>query len=260
MNNQSSFTSTILGAAALATLFTTGALAGQPINLAKQMNTPLAEWPEFDFINAKVTLQAPGHVAFRQHWEGVTPGHGEKFFHILESELTIGILPHLQLSLIEASQIISGSWDATAVSTRLRYALADYGRIPLNPMLQAGWEFAAHGPGAWQGGLLLSERIGDRWLWAGNFVWDQVTGGDRDREILASTGLRYEVLPGVSVGGEFKFENAKVPGQPSQSEYLLGPSFVWRINDHCGIVAGSFFGLSKDSIANETNVTLQIRF
>lgn len=246
---------------AIGLALTHSAFAGPVDNKTAAPVTPAAaEWPEFDFIGVKTTLQAPGQFAFRSYWEGVSPGAGEGFYSNLAQEIAIGLPGRVNLLLSESAEVVDGSYNHSAVNISLRYALGDYGAIPLNPMIEGTWGISP-GPDNWKVTLLFSEPLGERWFWGMNGIFEKLAGGDHEREIIVTNGLRREVITDhLWLGGEFKWENAKADGESAANELLVGPSLVLRLNEHIGLVAGSFWGLNNDSPDNETSVVLQIRF
>ena len=71
-------------------------------------------------------------------------------------------------------------------SVELRYALANWNKIPLNPTLYGEWTFNDAAPDKWELKLLLGQTFGRRWNWAGNFTYEQETGGEREQEVSLS--------------------------------------------------------------------------
>lgn len=140
--------------------------------------------------------------------------------HMLTEEIEIG-LPHRFGAALEISQEhFRGETDNRSMSIELRYALADWNKIPLNPTLFAEYKFGtgrilheerapedemapekvrlngengsgeivmADGgkpkfPDAYELRLLLSQDFGERVEWAMNLFFEQEVGGDRGRE------------------------------------------------------------------------------
>src|SRR5205823_10441122 len=74
-------------------------------------------------------------------------------------------------------------------SIELRYAFANWNKIPLNPTLYAEWYFNNNAADRYEFKLLLGETFGQRWNWAGNLTFEQETGNAREREFAVSTAL-----------------------------------------------------------------------
>jgi hypothetical protein len=59
----------------------------------------------------------------------------------------------------------------------LRYALANWGKIPLNPTLYGEWSFNDNAPDVWELKLLLGQTFAHRWNWAANLTYEHENGG-----------------------------------------------------------------------------------
>jgi hypothetical protein len=127
--------------------------------------------------------------------------------HHFTEELEVGLPYRINLAFENDIQHYDGDTQDATSSVEARYALADWGKIPLNPTLFSEYKFGhgdilhdegaptpAHkfGPGGFDKGeeipgsyelrLLLSEEFFDRIEWAMNTFFEQETGGDRGRE------------------------------------------------------------------------------
>ena len=107
------------------------------------------EWTtERGFGTSRVYVRPPGSIEFNQFW---TPewkdGHVE---HSFREEVEIGLPYRLQLDLYQNWGIEEGDTVYRESSVELRYALANWGKIPLNPTLYGEWNFKDAAPDKWE--------------------------------------------------------------------------------------------------------------
>jgi hypothetical protein len=152
-----------------------------------------------------------------------------------------------------------------SVSTELRWALADWGQIPLNPTLYGEWTFRNHVLGAdkYELKLLLGQDLAPRWHWGLNLIYEQEVGATRTTEWGVSQGISYTMLDEkLSLGLELKIESETEAGGRSHPplEVDLGPSLQWRPtpNTHLDIVP--LFGATSDSPRVEAWLVFGIDF
>src|SRR6266542_1187970 len=93
-----------------------------------------------------------------------------------------------------------------------RWALADWGKIPLNPTLYVEWKFNDHEPDAYELKLLFGEKLAPRWHWGFNVFYEQEVGGGRGSEMGLSQAISYTVLDErLSLGLEMNLERRSGP-------------------------------------------------
>lgn len=186
------------------------------------------------FSTTRVYLQqGPGEAGFEQWWRG-------RFFrdgtaqHLLQEEAEVGLPYRTQLDLYEDWTVDDHQRARHHdVAAELRWALADWGKIPLNPTLYGEWNFVdkTQGPDVFELRLLLGEDLAPRWHWGLNTGWEQQTGANRATELAWSQGLSYTVVDQrLDAGVEMVFRHetdALTRSQPAIS-FLLGPSIQVR--------------------------------
>lgn len=218
------------------------------------------------FSTTRVYLQQPpGGVGVEQWWRGRFQRDGS-YEQLLQTEVEIGLPHRWQLDLYE-------NWTANKgdrvrhhdVAVEARWAVADWGQLPLNPTLYAEWKFVdeRRGPDVCELKLLLGEELAPRWHWGANFVWEQETGGGHATEWAASQGLSYTVVDEkLSVGVEMKLTHETVRGERNDPEikFVVGPSIQWRPtrNTHLDLVP--LFGVTDDSPKLEAYVVFGFDF
>lgn len=202
------------------------------------------------FANTRVYVRPPGTAEFNQFW---TPEFGQsgEVEHAFREEIEIGLPYRFQLDLYQNWNIAEeGRTFYKGSSVELRYALADWGRIPLNPTLYAEWNFNDDGPDVWEVKLLLGETFGKRWNWAANIIYEQETGGGRETEMAMSQALTYAVIDRtLNVGVEMLFEHTTEAGSRGspEVEFLIGPAVNVKPSRHSFISISPLFGTTGDS-------------
>ena len=207
------------------------------------------EWTtERPFGTSRVYVRPPGSIEFNQFW---TPewkdGHVE---HSFREEVEIGLPYRFQLDLYQNWGIEEGDTHYRGSSVELRYALANWGKIPLNPTLYGEWNFNDAAPDKWELKLLLGQTFGKRWNWAGNFTYEQETGGEREQEVALSSALTYALIDQtLNAGIEMLWEHktAKDSRGDPEIEFLIGPSINVRPTRHSFITVAPLFGTTEDS-------------
>lgn len=202
------------------------------------------------FLTTRAYVLPQGTAELETWWRGKWPdGSGPE--HRLQQELAIGLPHRIQLDLYETlERPAGGSLDHAAVQAEVRWAFADWGKIPLNPTIYLEWVFADEAPDKVEAKLLLAHDFTPRWHWAGNLTCEQETSGEKERELAISQGLSYSLVDGVfAVGAEFVIEQVTVAGARGDGEYevLLGPSLEVRPSERTHLSFVPLFGLSHDA-------------
>ena len=203
------------------------------------------------FPTTRAYVLEPFQIEAETWWRGKFRKNGEGTDHRFQQEIGIGLPYRLQLDIYESFEDPhDGDFGHSAVQVEVRWALAKWGRIPLNPTIYVEHVANRGGPDAIELKLLLAEELGRGWHWAINFIYEQVTGGERDRELAISTAVSYTLLDDrLSVGLEIKFENASVAGArgDSENELLIGPSVQWILSPRVHVAFAPLIGVTSDS-------------
>jgi hypothetical protein len=220
------------------------------------------EWTtERAFGTSRVYVRPPGTLEFNQFW---TPEFKDgKVEHSFREEVEIGLPYRLQLDLYQNWGIEEGDTVYRGSSVELRYALANWAKIPLNPTLYGEWNFNDAAPDKWEQKLLLGQTFGRRWNWAGNFTYEQETGGEREQEVALSSALTYALIDQtLNAGIEMLWEHktTKDSRNDPEIEFLVGPSINVRPTRFSFITVAPLFGTTDDSPDAEVFVVAGFNF
>lgn len=212
------------------------------------------------FATTRVYLQQmPGGVGVEQWMKAQWPRSAGPNFQFQE-EVEMGLPHRFQFDVYENWDIgpvdndrlvRPGVVNEDSIATELRYALADWGRIPFNPTLYGEWTFRNHALGAdrYEVKLLLGDEIAPRWHWGANAVFEQEIGQVRTREYSGDGAISYTVIDAkLSAGCEMKIESECPESQhPRPTEIDIGPSIQWRPVRSSHIDVVPLVGLTSDS-------------
>jgi hypothetical protein len=214
------------------------------------------------FPSTRVYLQqGPGEVGFEQwvRFQSFRDGSAETRF---QEEVEIGLPYRFQLDLYETWAVDQSSRAAQdEYSAEVRYALADWGKIPLNPTLYVEYATHNHAPNTIEGKLLLGTDFTPRWHWGLNFACEQEISGGYNTELAMSQGISYTLIDRkLSAGIEMEFYHEKANNTKAQVEFLIGPSVQWRptANTHLDLVP--LVGCTHDSPRVEAYLVFGIDF
>ncbi len=216
------------------------------------------------FPTTRVYLQKePGEIGFEQWWRGRFRRNGTQT-HLFQSELEIGLPKRFQFDLYEKyTADEKGRMRHLGVSPELRWAFAEWGKIPLNPTIYAEWQFTDHTQGGdvWEVKLLLGEQLAPRWHWGLNLIFEQEAGQSRAREMAWSQGISYTMIDQKLSGGlEMRFAHETAQGSRSLPEitYMVGPSLQWRPFARGHIDFVSLMGVTRDAPKVESFIVFSL--
>jgi hypothetical protein len=185
-----------------------------------------------------------------EYWlRATTPQHGStEFEHRQELEIGLPYRLQLDLYLIERHSKTDGLHFDQAVE--VRYAFADWGKLPFNPALYVEFTNQESDPDKVEFKLLLSDELAPRLHYAVNFSYELENSGARSDELEVTAGLAYTVIDErFSLGGELQFAWTTENGQRSTwtEDLRIGPSFQYRPVPSIHIDFAPLFGLTANS-------------
>ena len=99
-----------------------------------------------------------------------------------QEEVEVGLPHRFQLDLYETWDIDQDRrTEQDEYSAELRYALADWGKIPLNPTLYLEYAEHDHDANTLEGKLLLGTDLAPRWHWGLNLACEQGSAASQTR-------------------------------------------------------------------------------
>lgn len=217
------------------------------------------------FSTTRIYLQQQGwgQVGFEQWWRGryYRDGTAQNKF---EEEIEIGLPYRFQLDIYENWVMDQDRYTTQdEASIELRWALADWGKIPLNPTLYAEYAFVDAGADTVELKLLLGDNIGPRWHWGANFSLEQEVTDAHSTELLFAQGISYTLIDQkLDVGVEMEFIHTTEYGSRSDPsvEFQMGPSIQWRPTSWSHIDIVPLIGMTGDSPRVESFVIFGIDF
>lgn len=224
------------------------------------------EWTtERRFPTTRVYLQQPPYSVGVEQWVRSKYYEGKRGKHRIQEEVEIGLPHRFQVDLYENMEMNEhGTLYHDNVALEIRYALADWGRIPMNPTVYAEYKLKDEADDVVEAKLLLGDELARAWHWGVNLVYEGDVGGEeRVREYAASAALsRTLVDRRLSLGAETLFTTESVDGARGEPENSLnaGPSLQWRPT-HCSHVdLVAMPGLTDDAPDLLTYVVLGVDF
>jgi hypothetical protein len=236
-----------------------------------------AQQPEWTtrriFAETDVYVIPPGEIEFNQFYISSHTRH-EKPGNLFESELEIGLPWRTQFDVELNYAIRNGKWNYDSTMIELPHALADWGKIPLNPAVDAGWRFRTEGSDAYVARLLLAEQFGERFYFGANLSFERQTAGELETGYELNAALNYRLVDRkLSVGAqlvaeyetardrEFDTEDNEWETTPVHStQVLLGPSLLYRPSRSVYLGLTPLFGLTRESPTVEAYFLLGIDF
>jgi len=210
-------------------------------------------------------------------------GDAQKFNrpdHMLTQEIEIGLPGRFGLAFENSIENFRGRTQDRTFSAELRYALADWNVIPLNPTIFVEYKFGLghilhdEGPpepmGKGEAEEFLMERkplpdaVEVRFLfaqdfsnnveWAANIFVEQEIGGDRGREVGFAQSVMFPVLlpnERLKVGAEMQYTSFTDSGLrdegASSPRVVIGPTVAWKPTKNTRLDVSPLFGVTDDA-------------
>ncbi|HLH55426.1 MAG TPA: hypothetical protein VKY92_17625 [Verrucomicrobiae bacterium] len=214
------------------------------------------------FPGTRVYLQqTPWNTGFEQ-WvrlRDFRDGTAETRF---QEEFELGLPYRFQLDLYETWAIDQDRRaNQQEYSAEVRWAVADWGKVPLNPTLYL--EYAQHNRAAntLEGKLLLGTDLSPRWHWGLNFACEQELSRAENTELAVSQGISYSLVDQkFGAGIEMEYYHEKAIGGQGLNAFLIGPSLQWRPRPRLHIDLAPLAGCTHDAPRGEVYLVLGIDF
>jgi hypothetical protein len=184
------------------------------------------------FSTTRTYVIPSGQFEF-EHWTRVeVPRHGPSTLET-QYEFEIGLPGRFQLDvyLVTEKTGSEGEADTSEQKFELRYALADWGKIPWNPTLYAEWASVSGGSDTIETKLLLTEEVAPGWKVGANLSLEHQVTDELSNEYQVALGVsRTAIDEKLSLGAEGRtlFTDVHDDRGNYKKELYLGPSIQWR--------------------------------
>jgi len=193
-----------------------------------------------------------------EQWVRPTWNRDDKTEYRFLEELSIGLPSRFQLDLYERwnSEPDADNHNRAhheGVQVELRYALADWGEIPLNPTLYIEWLERGgpqEKPNKYEAKLLLADNLTENIYFASNFILEQETGDERETELGWSNAIGTTLIERKLMGGiEMVWSGTNVHGNRTHHDisFLIGPSLQYRPTNRTFLDVVGLFGTTSES-------------
>ena len=205
------------------------------------------------FPTTRIYVIPPGQMEF-EFWTRVkTPREGPSTVEH-QFEVEFGLPHRFQLDLYAVTEKTGsqGELDLTEEKFEIRYALADWGELWLNPT--AYFEYVERNAESdkIEAKLLLGEEIAEGWHFGSNLVYEHELGGELENEYELTLGVARTIIDQrFSLGAEVKA--ALVDTHADRGDFAqeleIGPSLQYRPLPHMHIDFAPLIGIGHDSRA-----------
>ena len=186
--------------------------------------------------------------------------------NLFTQELEIGLPYRFGVAMENNVDAFNRSVRESTTSFEIRYALADWNKIPLNPTVFAEYKIGigplnetaevgsqdlgekGRTPNAYELRLLLAEDWGDKVEWALDGFCEQELSGDRGREWGFAQSIAVPLLheqEKLKVGVEMQYSNHTDHGDKPVRQFELGPSLAFKPTRHTRIDFAPLFGTTS---------------
>lgn len=206
-------------------------------------------------------------------YTGIVPRHGGETRNLFTQEFELGLPHRFQIAYENNFTIQERHSQVTQQTIEGRYALADWGEIPLNPTLFGEYLFGVGKdydgedkediPDAIEARLLLGEQFAKKYQWALNLFHEFETGGEREWETGFSQALSYAIRDEyLKVGIEMQFIRETDAEERADPEYELdiGPNFTVKPSERTRLDLATLFGVTDESPALGIYAVFSIAF
>jgi hypothetical protein len=194
--------------------------------------------------------QAPGEFSFEQ-WARIRDFRDDTKQVRFQEEIEIGLPYRLQLDIYEnwvVDERKRAHQDET--SFEIRWAPANWGKLPLNPTVYTEYAVVDHGPNVLEMKLLLGEQLAPRLHWGLNVIFEHELGGERASEFAVSQGFSYTLIDEVLSAGvemEYRRETVHAGRDNPEEQFLIGPSVQLRPSKRTHLDLVALIGTTQES-------------
>jgi hypothetical protein len=234
----------------------TTVVTGQPLsNLREEDPVGSYNQPRWSatrrFPTTRIYVVPEGKFEF-EYWTRVMTPRDAPSTVETQYEFEIGLPHRFQLDVygVTSRTGSDGTLDWDSQKVELRYALADWGKIPMNPTLYIEYAEVSGGPDVIESKILLGDQITEGWLYGINLVNEHELAGDLTNTWELTGGVSHTLQDEkLSLGFESKaeFEDTHDTRGDFTSTFEIGPSLQWRPVPAMHLDVAPLFGIGHDS-------------
>lgn len=157
------------------------------------------------FAITRIYVQPPWQMETEFGWDAIYPRKGPfarfgSAQHEIQQEFELGLPYRFQVDYeIHGANFAEGDtggsqWRYDTSEWELRWALADWGKIPANPTVKTEWKHVNGGQDACEFDLLLGDELTKGWHWGSDLFYEQAVNDDRRTEKAISLAVSYSVI------------------------------------------------------------------
>lgn len=214
------------------------------------------------FTAVRTYVLPEGEAQLEQWYRPRWKQDGTRNDRILE-ELAIGLPYRFQLDIYarwniephvgdDAQNHYQATWEGVMVE--LRWALANWGVIPLNPTLYAEWvqrDTGADLPDKYELKLLLADQyFHGKLFYASNFILEKEVGGEKENELGFAQAFATPIIERKLMGGVemwYRAQNVHDDRGHWNNEMLIGPALQFRPTKRTFLDTTLFWGCNQQS-------------
>ena len=209
-------------------------------------------------------MTPPGTVMYEKWFDVRTPRDGAPSEVRMRDEFAFGLGKRLELDLymhtVYKNNETLSTFGFRGFSWEIRYALADWGKIPGNPTLYFEHKLL-NGRQGIEPKLLLGDRIGKKGIWGFNAIYEANLGGtneEQKREYAYTASYGKIINDDLTLGISHMFRYNDYEG--TSKEWYVGPLVQYRFNGHGYLNAEYMPGLNDEAKKSRTIIIFGWRF
>ncbi len=239
-----------------------------------------AQQPEWTtrrvFADTDIYVIPPGTFEVNQFLDSFHPRNGTHQT-LLETEFENGLPWRTQFDVELDYSHLGGRTRYDTTLLELPHALADWGKIPLNPTVNGGWRFVHDEPDAFFFRLLLADEFWRRIHFGADLTFDRQIGGEQETSWEFNQAVSWIVLEKtLSMGFEMRaeYEKDRVDADEEETgaasrrkrkyEYstsvVIGPSVLFKPTQRTHLAIVPMAGLTHDSPSLDAFLVFGIDF
>lgn len=205
------------------------------------------------FPSTRVYVVPEGKFEF-EHWTRVKVPDAGRSTVETQYEVEIGLPGRFQIDLYAVTEKSGseGELDVSEQKYELRYALADWGQLWMNPTLYIEYVSRNAAADKAEYKLLLGDEIAPGWHFGSNFVFEHELGGAGENEYGLTMGVSHPIVDSkFALGVEMKAALIDVHADRGEftKELEIGPSMRWQPVENLHIDVAPLVGIGPDSRA-----------